>query len=68
LFKIRHESHNSGLHSAARVCVADLENMYNCSCERALLNDSKSLRRHCNDHGHLSHFLPSSAGIAAHAQ
>ena len=48
----------------------DLENMYNCSCEKVLMNDSRSLRRRCNDTGHLYHLLPSSGtgGPGTHAQ
>jgi len=52
----------------ACVVVVDLENMYNCSCEKALLSDSKSLRRHCNDRGHVYHLLPSSANTPTHAE
>ena len=52
------------LHTRVVVClfVVDMDNMYNCSCERALLNDSKSLRRQCNDRGttHFYHLLPAS--------
>jgi len=61
-------SYNSEV-SSVNMSLADLENMYNCSCEKALLNDSRSLRRQGKDHGHLYHLLQSStAAGGTHAQ
>ena len=61
-------SYNSEV-SSVNMSHADLENMYNCSCEKALLNDSRSLRRQGKDHGHLYHLLQSStAASGTHAQ
>jgi len=48
--------------------VVDFENMYNCSCEKAQLTDCKSLRRRCNDTGHLYHLVPTSGNTGTHAQ